>query len=119
MEINEKSVFYAPDYYHIEQDSLHLFLDPEMPNWVITDKRGSQIIDDIKNCKNVKELMCNYANNFDMDYTRAWLEVHTLLKDLIRSEFLTSEPVKKVAYTGRADFIHADRLNELWIHTNN
>ena len=119
MEINEKSVFYAPDYYHIEQDSLHLFLDPEMPNWIITDKRGSQIIDDIKNCKNVKELMHNYANNFDMDYTRAWLEVHTLLKDLIRTEFLTSEPVKKAAYTGRADFIHADRLNELWIHTNN
>jgi len=119
MEINEKSVFYAPDYYHIEQDSLHLFLDPEMPNWIITDKRGSQIIDDIKNCKNVKELMNNYANTFDMDYTRAWLEVHTLLKDLIRSEFLTSEPVKKVAYTGRADFVHADKLNELWIHTNN
>ncbi len=119
MEINEKSVFYAPDYYHIEQDSLHLFLDPEMPNWIITDKRGSQIIDDIKNCKNVKELMHNYANNFDMDYTRAWLEVHTLLKDLIRTEFLTSEPVKKVTYTGRADFIHADQLNELWIHTNN
>jgi radical SAM protein with 4Fe4S-binding SPASM domain len=119
MEINEKSVFYAPDYYHIEQDSLHLFLDPEMPNWIITDKRGSQIIDDIKNCKNVKELMHNYANSFDMGYTRAWLDVHTLLKDLIRSGFLTSEPVTKIAYTGRADFIHADRLNELWIHTNN
>ncbi|MCR4289960.1 MAG: radical SAM protein, partial [Candidatus Scalindua sp.] len=119
MEITEKSVFYAPDYYHIEQDSLHLFLDPEMPNWIITDKRGSQIIDDIKNCKNVKELMHNYAKNFDMDYTRAWLEVHTLLKDLIRSEFLTSEPIKRIEYTGRADFIHADKLNELWIHTNN
>ncbi|MGR3175218.1 MAG: methyltransferase domain-containing protein [Candidatus Scalindua sp.] len=119
MEINEKSVFYAPDYYHIEQDSLHLFLDPEMPNWIITDKRGSQIMDDIKDCKNVKDLMYNYADNFDMDYTKAWLEVHTFLKDLIRSKFLTSEPVKKVNYTGRADFIHADKLNELWIHTNN
>ena len=56
MEINEKSVYYAPDYYHIEQDSLHLFLYPEMPNWIITDKSGSQIIDDIKHCKNIKEL---------------------------------------------------------------
>ncbi len=119
MEINEKSVFYAPDYYHIEQDSLHLFLDPEMPNWIITDKRGSQIMGDIKNCKSVKGLMHNYANNFDMDYTKAWLEVHTFLKDLIRSKFLTSEPVKRVNYTGRADFIHAYKLNELWIHTNN
>ncbi|ODS31360.1 MAG: hypothetical protein SCARUB_03527 [Candidatus Scalindua rubra] len=119
MEINEKSVFYAPDYYHIEQDSLHLFLDPEMPNWIITDKRGSQIMNDIKNCKNVKDLMRNYANNFDMDYTKAWLEVHTFLKDLIRTKFLTSEPVKKVDYTGRANFIHANKLNELWIHTNN
>ncbi len=119
MEINEKSIFYAPDYYHIEQDSLHLFLDPEMPNWIITDKRGGQIIDDIKKCKNVKELMYNYAANFDMDNTKAWLEVHSFLKDLIRSKFLASEPVKKVAYTGRADFIHVYKLNELWIHTNN
>lgn len=119
MEINEKSVFYAPDYYHIVQDSLHLFLDPEMPNWIITDKRGSQIMNDIKNCKSVKGLMHNYANNFDMDYTKAWLEVHTFLKDLIRSKFLTSEPVKKVDYAGRAGFIHAYKLNELWIHTNN
>jgi len=119
MEINEKSVFYAPDYYHIEQDSLHLFLDPEMPNWIITDKRGSQIMDDIKNCESVKGMMHNYANHFDMDYTRAWLEVHTFLKDLIRSKFLTSEPVKKVDYAGRADFIHAYKLDELWIHTNN
>ncbi len=49
MEINEKSVFYVPDYYHIEEYPLHLFLDPEMPNWIITDKKGSQIMDDIKN----------------------------------------------------------------------
>ncbi len=119
MEINEKSVFNLPDYYHIEENSLHLFLDTEMPNWIITDKRGSQIIDDIKNCKNVKDLIRRYADSFDMDYTKAWMEVHTFLKDLIRSEFLTSGTVKRVAYTGRADFIHADKLNELWIHTNN
>lgn len=119
MEINEKSVFYVPDYYHIEEDSLHLFFDPEMPNWIITDKRGSQIVEDIKNCRNVKDLMYKYADKFDMDYTRAWLDIHTFLKDLIRSEFLTSEPVKKSNYSGRADYIHAKKLNELWIHTNN
>jgi radical SAM protein with 4Fe4S-binding SPASM domain len=119
MEINEKSVFYVPDYYHIEEDSLHLFLDPEMPNWIITDKRGSQIIDDIKNCINVKDLMHNYANKFDMDYTRTWLDIHTFLKDLIRSQFLTTEPVKRVDYAGRANYIHTKKLNELWIHTNN
>ncbi|MCP4265921.1 MAG: methyltransferase domain-containing protein [Candidatus Brocadiaceae bacterium] len=119
MEINEKSVFYVPDYYHIEEDSLHLFLDPEMPNWIITDKRGSQIIDDIKDCINFKDLMHNYANKFDVDYTKAWLDIHTFLKDLIRSQFLISEPVKKADYTGRADYIHPKKLNELWIHTNN
>ncbi|GAX61754.1 Radical-SAM methyltransferase [Candidatus Scalindua japonica] len=119
MEINEKSQFYVPDYYHIEEGSLHLFLDHEMPNWIITDRRGGQIIEDIKSCRNMKELIHNYAVNFNVDYTKAWLEVHTFLKDLIRSEFLTSEPVKRTEYTGRADFIHAEKLNELWLHTNN
>ncbi len=119
MEINDKSVLYAPDYYHIEEDSLHLFIDPEMPNWIITDEKGSRILADIKNCKDVKALICNHADNLDMDCTRARLEVHTFLRDLIRSGFLTSGPVEKFDYTGRADYILADRLNELWIHTNN
>ncbi len=119
MEINEKSVFYIPDYYHIEEGSLHLFLDPEMPNWIITDKRGSQIIDDMKNCVNVKDLMHSYASKFNMDYTKAWLDIHTFLKDLFRSQFLISEPIKKADYTGRSNYIKTKKLNELWIHTNN
>ncbi|MFQ5962757.1 MAG: methyltransferase domain-containing protein [Candidatus Scalinduaceae bacterium] len=119
MEVNDKSLFYVHDYVQIERDSLYLLIDPETPNWIVTDKRGSQIVSNIKKCKNVRKLIFDYANDFDMEQTRAWLEIDTFLRDLIRCKFLSSEPVKKTAYVGRSNFIHAEKLNELWIHTNN
>jgi len=119
MEINDKSKFYVPDYVQIERDSLYLLIDPETPNWIMTDKRGSRIVSNIKKCKAVRDLIYDYANDFDIDQIKAWLEIDTFLRDLIRSKFLSSEPVKKTDYVGRANFIHADKLNELWIHTNN
>lgn len=119
MEINDKHKFYVPDYVQIKRDSLYLLIDPETPNWIITDKRGSQIVSNIKKCKTVRNLIYDYANEFDIDQTKAWLEIDTFLRDLIRSKFISTEPVKKTDYIGRANFIHADKINELWIHTNN
>ncbi len=119
MEINNKSTFYVPDYVQIERDTLCLLIDPETPNWIVTDKRGSRIVSDIKECKTVGKMICDYANDFNIDHTRAWLEIDTFLKDLIRYKFLSSVPVKKTDYVGRANYIHAYKLNELWIHINN
>ncbi|MEE9604836.1 MAG: hypothetical protein V3V70_04615, partial [Candidatus Scalindua sp.] len=81
MEINDKSKFYVPDYVQIERDSLYLLIDPETPNWIMTDKRGSQIVSNIKKCKTVRDLIYDYANDFDMDQTKAWLEIDTFLRD--------------------------------------
>ncbi len=119
MQLNDKTFLYAPDYVQIERGPLHLLIDPETPNWIVTDKRGSRIVSDIKECKTVNKLMYDYANDFNIGHTKAWVEIDTFLKDLTRCKFLSSGPVKKIDYAGRADFIHAYKLNELWIHINN
>ncbi|MDR4499561.1 MAG: methyltransferase domain-containing protein [Candidatus Scalindua sp.] len=119
MYILDKSTFYVPDYVQIERDSYYLLIDPETPNWIVTDKRGCEIVKNIKEGSTFNTLLFDYANNFQMDHTKAWLDIHTFLKDLIRAKFLSSEPIEKTDYTGRSDFIQADKLNELWIHTNN
>lgn len=119
MKINDNPAFYVPDYYLIERDKLYLLIDPEMPNWIVTNKRGVQIINNVKIGKGIKELIYDYANEFNIDLVKAWLEIDSFLKDLIRCEFLSSEPIKLLDYTGRVNYIHLDKLNELWIHTNN
>lgn len=119
MYIHDKSTFYVPDYVQIERNSLYLLIDPETPNWVVTDKRGGEIVKNIKEGKTFSALLYDYTNDFHINHTKAWLDIHTFLKDLIRSKFLSSEPIRKTDYTGRSNFIKADKLNELWIHTNN
>lgn len=113
------SIFYVPEYYKTEREGLYLFLDPDTPNWIVTDKKGGRIVNDIKEGKTFGKMMYDYANDYDIDHTRSWLEIDTFLKDLMRCKFASSEPIKKIDYTGRIEHIHSYKLNELWIHTNN
>ena len=119
MEINNTTRFYTPDYFEIKKDNIHLLIDYETPNWIVTDKRGSKIISDIKEFKDLREIIYSYANHYDIDLVKAWTEVDTFLNDLIRNHFISSEPLEIPKYSGRAKYLHLDKLNELWIHTNN
>ncbi|MGR3218798.1 MAG: hypothetical protein ACUZ8H_03140 [Candidatus Anammoxibacter sp.] len=71
MDVNNKSKFYVPDYHEVERGDLHLFFDYETPNWIVTDKRGSRILNNIKKQQNTRELIFNYANDFNTDMARA------------------------------------------------
>ncbi|MGR3318818.1 MAG: methyltransferase domain-containing protein [Candidatus Anammoxibacter sp.] len=119
MEIINKSKFYVPDYHEVERGDFYLFVDHETPNWIVTDKRGSQILNNIKQQKNIRELIFNYANDFNTEMAKAWMEVDSFIDDLFRSHFISLEPIQNHKYSGRADYIHLDKINELWIHTNN
>ena len=119
METDDRSVFFVPDYHEIERDSLNLFVDYNTPNWIVTDKRGSQIINNIKKSMNKRELLCSYASQFDVDTTKAWMDIDSFLDDLYRSRFVSSEPITRHDYDGRVKHIPVDKLSELWIHTNN
>ncbi|MDR4507903.1 MAG: radical SAM protein [Candidatus Brocadiaceae bacterium] len=47
------------------------------------------------------------------------MEINNFLHDLLRHKFLSQKPINKEVYTGRGWRLHTDKLNELWIHTNN
>lgn len=113
------SNFYVPDYHEIERESFHLFVDFETPNWIVTDKRGSRIVNSIKHGKTVRDITQDYMNDFGIDYTKACVETDMFLSDLKKSKFISSEPFTISNYAGREKYILLDKLNELWIHTNN
>ncbi len=119
MIVDNRAVFFVPDYVQIEKETLHLLIDPETPNWIVTDKRGSEIVKSVKEGKSFNTLLYEYANDFGIDHTKAWSEIDMFLRDLLRCKFLSSEPYEKKDYVGRSGLLPIDKLNELWIHTNN
>ena len=48
MSTSNNHMFNVPDYFESERGHLHLLIDPETPNWIVTDKRGSGIVKNIK-----------------------------------------------------------------------
>ncbi len=119
MFVENKTAFFVPDYVQIEREPHYLLVDPETPNWIVTDIRGSEIIKNIKEGKSFNTLLCEYAEDFGVDHTRAWMEIDVFLKDLLRCKFLSSEPFSREDYFGRRGLLSVGQLNELWIHTNN
>ncbi|HLG29213.1 MAG TPA: radical SAM protein, partial [Candidatus Brocadiales bacterium] len=73
----------------------------------------------MKSGKTVTDAVISYANEFSMDTAKAWLHVDTFLKDALRYKFVSPQPITNPPYSGRTDFIKPEKLNELWIHTNN
>ncbi|HHT9124331.1 MAG TPA: methyltransferase domain-containing protein [Candidatus Brocadiia bacterium] len=119
MEILRDVKLYVPDFSIIERNGLHVLIDGDTPNWVATGHRGIRIIDYIRFLPNLNGVITSYANEFSMDTAKAWLHVDTFLKDALRYKFVSPEPIINSPYSGRADFIKPEKLNELWIHTNN
>ncbi len=107
------------DFFKIERNGLHILIDADTPNWIVTDQRGAKIIDYFRSIRNLNTVITSYANEFSMDTAKAWLHVDTFLKDALRCKFVSHEPITSSPYSGRANFIKPEKLNELWIHTNN
>ena len=54
---------------------------------------------------NKRELICSYASKFDVDTTKAWMDIDSFLDDLYRSRFVSSEPIECHNYDGRVKHI--------------
>lgn len=119
MKMDDESQFYLPDYHETEMGKLHLFVDDDAPHWIVTDKRGSGIINNIKQHRDIRNVIYTYAKDAGVDLAKAWMDVHTFIADLTRNHFLFPEPVSNPHYKGRSNHISINKLNELWIHTNN
>lgn len=110
---------HIPEFSRIERNGLHILIDEDTPNWIATDRRGAKIIDYSRSTHNLNTIITSYANEFSVDTAKAWLHIDTFLKDALRCKFISPEPITNSPYSGRANFIKPEKLNELWIHTNN
>jgi radical SAM protein with 4Fe4S-binding SPASM domain len=119
MELSEKSVLHAPPYSDIHLNDLHVLIDPEGPNWISTDSRGARIFSYMDGKRNFNDILKLYASEFGLSTTKAWVHVNTFVKDALREKILSLNPYVRAPYRGRGEYLNADRLSELWLHTNN
>jgi sulfatase maturation enzyme AslB (radical SAM superfamily) len=119
VELSDRTVCHLPRVTRFERDGIHFILDGEAPNWMATDDRGAKILEWIDGKHTFADLVREYASCCRMEVAKAWLHVHDFLAAAIRHQIVTTTAPEKSEYTGRANYLKTDRLQEFWLHTNN
>ncbi|MBM3261860.1 MAG: methyltransferase domain-containing protein [candidate division Zixibacteria bacterium] len=119
VEFNEKLVLHTPALAGHDYDSVTLMMDPDAPNWIGTDRRGARLLRMLDGHRTFGEVVSLYAQENAMDVAKAWLHCHDFVKEAMRYNMVSLKPFVSPPYAGRAAVAKADRLSELWIHTNN
>ncbi len=119
LELKEDQQLFRPSLYHFERQGLRFFVDGEGPNWLATDERGAVLLDWLRAPITLGALSRGYAESLHLDAAKAWLHVHSFVRDCLRSGMLSLTPFDRSPYAGRSVHLNADKLSEVWIHTNN
>lgn len=118
-ELKENQTIYCRETHDYERSQIHFSIDPEGPNWMATDSRGGQLMAWIRQGLLLGELKRRYAQAFQVNSAKAWLHVHTLVREGLRARMLSLQPAEAAPYLGRAAHLKLEKLRELWVHTNN
>lgn len=112
-------ILHAPSYSKLDSNGIKIFIDPEGPNWISTNEKGSKILSLIDGKRTFDDIVKLYSNESSISLSKAWVHVDSFIKDSIREKFVSLTPYSRAPYRGRSDYLKLDRLSELWIHANN
>jgi radical SAM protein with 4Fe4S-binding SPASM domain len=102
---------------HFEKDGVHIYIDPEFPNWISTNKTGAYIIENLRN-SSLTDLALKLSKNLNTNFEVILQDSKNFLKELEKREFSGVKRHGKV-YPGRSEVIGCGLLQELWVYTNN
>lgn len=119
IEFHDQLVLHAPRVAVDTYDGVSFAIDPDAPNWIGTDRRGVRLLGYLDGRRTFGEVVRLYAQEHGIDPAKAWLHCHDFLKEAMRYGMVSAAPSVPPPYTGRADVLKLERLNELWLHTNN
>lgn len=119
LELKEDQPLHVPDMSRLQLEGLQVFVDGEEPNWLATGRRGARLLDWLREPLTVGALSRRYAEWLGLDAARSWLHVHSFVRDCLRAGMVSFTPFERLPYAGRSAHLSADKLSEVWIHTNN
>jgi radical SAM protein with 4Fe4S-binding SPASM domain len=102
---------------HLEKDRVHLYLDPEYPNWISTNKVGAEVIESLTK-SHLEETVQTVSEKWGLEIEVARRHIHCFLEELKEKEFIGKGQNEKKKYPGRSSVVECGQLKELWIYTN-
>ena len=118
MALRDSQVFHRRTV-EFEEGGIHFVVDPDAPNWVATDRRGSSILSMVGEALPVAGIVRRYGVENGLDSAKAWLHVHSFLREALRARIISPAAIEREPYAGRSTHLKPEKLRELWIHTNN
>lgn len=119
LELKDSQVLHMTKPVEFEDRGIHFVLDPEGPNWAATDGRGTSILSMIRQGLTAGSIVRRYSEEQRLDSAKAWLHVHSFLRDALRAQLVSRALIDRRPYAGRAAYLRPEKLREVWIHTNN
>jgi radical SAM protein with 4Fe4S-binding SPASM domain len=110
-------VLFSPEYTSKRRNGLHLFIDPESPNWISVNHIGAEILklcDGRHTLSFIQNKIITKYNQSDKD--RVAREVSEFVNAAGLMEFISDSPFKRPEYRGRSSAIAPHKLDELWIY---
>ena len=117
--IETDAILYTPRSERVDRNGVALFLDPERGNWIGTDPRGALLLEQADGARTLGQIVSAYATERNVGPAEALLHATTFFGHLERRGFADRKAFNGTPYEGRDRALKADRLREVWIHTNN
>ncbi len=117
--LNEKTILSTPNLSLYEKEGFFFAVDPEAPNWIVTDSKGAKILRYLDGHTPLGKVIRKYAREEGVEVSKAWLDVDTFIKDAMRCKFVSKDTYASAQYLGRDAYLKPEKLMELWLHPNN
>jgi radical SAM protein with 4Fe4S-binding SPASM domain len=117
--LDDRTVLHAPPLVTGQRGELHLLIDPEAPNWIVTEARGAALLGACDGRATLGEIIARYRAQTGLDATKAWVHAAHFLREAARSGMVAETGFFRAPYRGRAEHLRLEGLRELWLHTNN
>lgn len=116
VELKDAMILNKPEFYSFKRDGIHFFVDGESPNWIAVDSRGAKILDLVNGKRPFSEILRRYSDIYDLDMGRSWSDVHTFIREALRTRILDFRPCVRRQYKGRSMYLETSSLKEFWMH---
>jgi MoaA/NifB/PqqE/SkfB family radical SAM enzyme/ubiquinone/menaquinone biosynthesis C-methylase UbiE len=116
LELKDNLILHAPALTLLDREGLSVFVDGEAPNWAALDERGAAVLSLFDGKRSLGEVRRLYAASSGAGAAAAWLDVHSLSRELLRQGILSDSIRPSRPYAGRAAYLAPKRLGELWVH---
>lgn len=114
----DADILYAPRSVHKRKNGLHLFIDPESPNWISVNPLGAEIIGLCNGKRSFGEIKEKLIEKYHIsDRASFEREITDFVKAAGIMQFIADKPFDHAPYPGRSRAIAPNKLEELWIYS--